>query len=75
MTSRLKIGVLVTHYPAGCDSLSDLVERDVFPSTALDPDFRVGMIVEKKSEDHWLIYQGNEKAMAWYTTEELRLLS
>lgn len=74
--SELEIGALVTHHPAGDERLKELVEQKVFPEKALEPDFRIGMIIDHKGQDgcHWLVYSGDEKIPAWYVTDELALL-
>ena len=70
--SELAIGYLVTHNPSGEERLKELVEDNVVPMTALDPDFRVGVIIDHKGEgcDHWLVYRGDEVS-CWYVTDEL----
>lgn len=76
----------MAHNPAGEERLKELVESDVVPKSALDPDFRVGMIIDHKVSwstgarrsaqegDHWLVYRGDE-ASCWYVTDELVRLS
>ena len=75
---RLRIGFLVTHHPAGDERLKSLVDQNILPDSALDPDFRIGMIVDHKglpAHRHWLIYSGNERVPAWYVGDELTRLS
>jgi len=71
LKSELAIGYLVAHNPAGEERLKELVERNVFPKSALDPNFRVGIIIDHKDSSHWLVYSGDDKLPAWYINEEL----
>ena len=74
--SELAIGYLVAHNPSGEERIRELAEAGSVPITVLDPDFRVGVIIDHKGEgsDHWLVYRGDEVS-CWYVTDELVRLS
>ena len=71
-SGALKVGCLVAHYPEGDPQFSSLLDAGVFSRRG--PDFRVGMIIEKKP-GHLLILYDDSRPPCWYTYQELKLLS